>query len=203
MYAEKEELVNLLNQIKEEQIKVNKLTNIRTRILNNDTELLQYYQIVNEIIFTKPNTRDNRWKLYVPKRMEPQIITTYHQVYGHMGPTKVIKALEEHAYIKGINKKVRLILRKCGLCQRVKVNNEKKEGALITITSERKLEKVFLHICGPFPRSGGRHRHKYIVIIWDHFTKYTKLYPISKVSTRVIVNLVINKYIPDVGSQNK
>ena len=152
VYAEREELANLLNQIKEEQIKDDKLTNIRTRILNNDMELVPCYQIVNEIMFIKPNTRDNRWKLYVPKRMEPQIITTYHQVYGHMGPTKVIKALEEHAYIKGINKKVRLILRKCGLCQRVKVNNEKKEGVLITITSERKLEEVFLDICGPFPR---------------------------------------------------
>ena len=112
-----------------------------------------------------------------------------------MGPTKVTKALEEHTYIKGMNKKVRPMLRKCELCQKVKVNNEKKEGALITITSERKLEKVFLGICGPFPRSGGRQRHKYIVIIWDHFTKYTKLYQISSASTRVI----INRYIVEIG----
>ena len=123
-------------------------------------KLLPYYQVFNGIMFTKPNTSDNRWKVYVPKGIETQIITIYHQLYGHMGLTKVIKALEEHTYIKGINRKVRLTLRKCGLCQRVKINNEKKEGAVITITSERKLEKVFLDICGPFPRSGGRHRHR-------------------------------------------
>ena len=33
-------------------------------------------------------------------------------------------------------------------------NNEKKEGTMIPITSTTKLEKVFLDICGPFPRSG-------------------------------------------------
>ena len=61
-------------------------------------KLLTYYQVVNEITFTKPDTRDNRWKLYIPKGIETQIITIYHQLYGHMGPTKVIKALEAVSY---------------------------------------------------------------------------------------------------------
>ena len=152
-----------MNSIKEEQIKDTRLTHIKNRIQNNDLKLLSFYQIYNNLMFTKSTTRDNRWKLYIPKTMETQIITIYHQRYGHMGPTKVIKALEEHVYIKGINRKVRQTIKKCGLCQMVKVNNKKKEGAIITITSDRKLEKVFLDICGPFPRSGGRHRHKYSI----------------------------------------
>ena len=40
---------------------------------------------------------------------------------------------------------------------------------------------------------------KYIVIVWDHFTKYTKLYPISKASTKVIIKIIIEKYIVDIG----
>ena len=47
-----------------------------------------------------------------------------------------MKALEEHVYIKGLNKKVRELIKRCGICQRVKVNNERKEGALINITSD-------------------------------------------------------------------
>ena len=60
----------------------------------------------------------------------------------------------------------------------VKTNNERKDGMMIPITSNNKLEKVFLDICGPFPRSGGRHRCKSIVILFDHYTKsvsYTHL----------------------------
>ena len=48
---------------------------------------------------------------------------------------------------------------------------------MITITSDHRLEKVFIDICGPFARSGGRHQFKYIVIIFDHYSKFTKLYP--------------------------
>lgn len=116
----KEELADLLNHITEEQIKDTKLTHIKTRIQNNDMKLLPYYQIFINVMYTKPTTRDNGWKLYIPKAIETQIITIYHQLYGHMGPTKVIKALEEHVYIKGINRKVRLTLRRCGLCQKSK-----------------------------------------------------------------------------------
>ena len=43
-----------------------------------------------------------------------------------MGPLKVVKALSEHVYIKGINKQVRQTVRKCTICQMVKTNNERK-----------------------------------------------------------------------------
>ena len=35
-----------------------------------------------------------------------------------------------------------------------KKDNEKTEGQMIPITSQAKLEKVFLDICGPFPAVG-------------------------------------------------
>ena len=77
----------------------------------------------------------------------------------------------------------------------VKINNEKMEGAIITIKYSRRLGKVFLDICRPFPRSGGRqlqiHSH-YL----DHFTK---LYPISKASTKVIIKIIVEKHIVDTG----
>ena len=103
-------------------------------------------------------------------------------------------------YIKGINKKVRQMVRRYKICQMVKVHNERKEGALITITSNRNLEKLFIDICGPpFPRSVGRSRFRYIVIVFDHFSKFTKLYPRSKATTQKILEIIISKYIPEVG----
>ena len=53
--------------------------------------------------------------------------------------------------------------------------------------------------CGPFHRSGGRSRFRYIVIIFDHFSKFTKLYPISKATTRKILEIIKNKYKSEVG----
>ena len=70
---------------------------------------------------------------------------------------------------------------------------------MIPIISNQKLEKVFLDICGPFPRSGGRHRFRFIVIIFDHFTKYTKLYSINRATTKKIIEIIITKFIPELG----
>ena len=53
--------------------------------------------------------------------------------------------------------------------------------------------------CGPFPRSGGNHRYKFIIIIFDHFSKYTKLYAISRATTKKILEIVIGRYITEIG----
>ena len=71
---------------------------------------------------------------------------------------------------------------------------------MIPITSSKKLEKVFVDICGPLPRSGGRRQPKFIVIIFDHYTKFTKLYPINRATTRKLLEIIIQKYIPEVGT---
>ena len=90
-------------------------------------------------------------------------------------------------------------IKTCTLCQMVKTNNERKDGTMIPITSSAKLEKVFLDICGPFPRSGGRHGYKFIVIILDHYTKYTKLYAINRATTKKRLDIIKNKYMPEIG----
>lgn len=70
---------------------------------------------------------------------------------------------------------------------------------MIAIVTEHKLEKVFIDVCGPFPRSGGVHRWKYILILVDACTKFTKLYPLNKANTRNIINVILQKYITEVG----
>ena len=117
-----------------------------------------------------------------------------------MGAIKVIKALEENVYFKDTNRRVRKYIRHCHLCQLVKCNNERKEGLMIPITSSKKLEKVFVDICGPLPRSGGRRQYKFIVIIFDHYTKFTKLYPINRATTKKLLEIILHKYMPEVGT---
>ena len=73
---------------------------------------------------------------------------------------------------------------------------------MIPITFNHKLEKVFLDICGPFPRSGGRHRYKFIVIMFNHFSKYTKLYPINRATMKKVLDIILGPYILEVGTPN-
>lgn len=115
-----------------------------------------------------------------------------------MGTLKVVKAIDEHFYIKTYGK-VQLTINKCHICQLVKCNNKKKEGVMIPITSKIKLEKVFLDVCGPFTRSGGRHKYQFIIIMVDHFTRYVNLYPITRATTKNILRIIVQSYLPFVG----
>ena len=140
------------------------------------------------------------WKIVILRAVEKDIIMDYHVRYGHMGALKVVKALQEHVYIKDANRKVRNHIKHCHICQLVNVNNDKKEGTMMPITSSSKLEKVFVDICGPFPRSGGRHQYKYFVIMLDHYTRFTKLYPINRATTQKILNIIFQEYICEAGT---
>ena len=157
------------------------------------------YCIHNYVLFVKNHVSQGNWKLVVPATIEDKIIRDYHIRYGHMGALKIVKALEERVFIKSINRKVLRNIRTCSICQMVKCNNEKKDGIMIPIMSNSKLEKVFLDICGPFPHSGGRHKFKFIVIMFDHFTKYTKLYAINRATTKKILDIIIGQFIPEIG----
>ena len=77
---------------------------------------------------------------------------------------------------------------------------KKIEGIMQPITSTGKLERVFLDVCGPLPRSGGRKQYKFIIIMFDHYSKFTKLYPINRATTKKILQIVIQQYIPELGA---
>ena len=132
-----------------------KLVNIRQKVQSADEIITKYYCIHDDRLFIKVTPNQENWKLVIPTAVENKLILDYHVRYGHMGALKIVKALEEQVYIKNINRKVQKSIQTCHICQMVKHNNEKKEGVMIPITSKHKLEKVFLDICGPFPRSGG------------------------------------------------
>ena len=167
--------------------------------MESEDIIKQFYCIHNDVLFIKTKENQGNWKLVVPTSIENKLIKDYHVRYGHMGALKIVKALEERIFIKSITRKVIRNIRTCTICQMAKSNNERKDGIMIPITSNNKLEKVFLDICGPFPRSGGRHKFKIIVILFDHYTKYTKLYAINRATTKKILDIIINKYIPEIG----
>ena len=195
----KSELTNILSDIINHQQQDPKISLIIKKLTDNNANINQYYCTHNQVVFTRHNKGDERWKVVIPKALEKDLTIDYHIRYGHMGAVKVIKALQEHVHFKNMSKKVRKYIQSCNICQLAKYSNEKREGVMIPITSTARLEKVFLDICGPFPRSGGRHQYKYIIIIFDHYTKYTKLYPLNRATTSKILEIVMNKYIPEVG----
>ena len=130
-----------------------KISLIIKKLADNDANIKHYYYTHNQLLFTKSNRSGESWKVVIPKALEKDLTIDYHIRYGHMGAVKVVKALQEHVHFADMNRKVRKYIQNCHICQLVKCSNEKREGVMIPITSAAKLEKIFLDICGPFPRS--------------------------------------------------
>ena len=107
------ELESILKEVELHQRQDSKLAQIFQRLDNQDVRITPYYCVVDNILFVKTKYHDDGWKLVVPKTIEKEIITDYHVRYGHMGAVKVIKALEEHMYIKDMNRRVRQCIRTC------------------------------------------------------------------------------------------
>ena len=141
----------IVNKVKQHQKEDKKLNQIRERLDRQEERATHYYCLHEDILFVKTKPNQNTWKLMIPKETAAEIIMEYHLRYGHMGALKVRKALEEHTYLKDINRRVRKTIRNCHICQLVKCNNDRKEGVMQPITSTNKMERVFLDICGPMP----------------------------------------------------
>lgn len=113
---------------------------------------------------------------------------------------KVIRTLDGHVYIKDISQSVRKFILTSNIYQLLICSNERTEGIMLPITSTHNFEKVFLDICGSFLWGTKQHRYKFIIIILDRFTKYTKLFSINLGTTRMIIDIIINRYIPELGN---
>ena len=66
----KEELVDILSRIREEQAKDQKLAQIKERVINNEMKIIPFYQVHQELLFTKTPTKNNQWKLCIPRSLE-------------------------------------------------------------------------------------------------------------------------------------
>lgn len=82
----------------------------------------------------------------VPNLNIEELVILYHEEYGHLGSYKVTESLTEHFYFKDMYRKVARIIRSCDICQETKVNTTKYEESLCNITSNKKLEKIFIDI---------------------------------------------------------
>ena len=99
-----------------------KLGTLIDKIKNNDVDnkLSKFYKIVNNKLYRRQR---GEWKIYIPDSVSKDLIAEIHQMYGHLGPKRCIKMLQEHFTIDSLFKKVKAYIQTCDSCQRYKDTN--------------------------------------------------------------------------------
>ena len=76
---------------------------------------------------------------------------------------------------RGMRKDIRSFIERCPCCQklnRVKIRNNINP---FTLASTNVMERIAIDTIGPIEE--GQEKHKFVIVIIDAFTRYTKLYP--------------------------
>ena len=155
------------------------------------------YGKMNDVLYKKTGWLKLAWKVYVPDHMAEELIRAYHEHLGHSGSSRVTLAIEQSFYIKRLANKCRKITGACMLCLRAKPINVKYQCTPAYTLRDRPNALVCVDIHGRLPRSN--FGYEYIFVVYDVFTKFTKIYPLKRISTRGCLSKIISDYIPKYG----
>jgi len=113
---------------------------------------------------------------------------------GHLGINKTIKRIKKQFYWKGMKDDVKAYIKSCESCQRNKITNKHvQQPMIITTTSSRPFEKVFLDIVGPLitTLSG----NIYILTMQDDLTKYSLGIPLPNHQANTVAEALVIHFI--------
>jgi Integrase core domain. len=121
-----------------------------------------------------------------------------HRGMGHSGAERVSLMIRDCMYIKSLAKKARKLISSFELYQKAKPMNIRYDIDAQTILCSEPNDLVAFDTHGPMPISS--FGYKYIMIMYDVFSKFTTLYALKSLSTKECLNKVLKDYIPKYGT---
>jgi hypothetical protein len=171
-----------------------RLQNIREEMENTPAD--SKHRVEGEVLFRRDRLGAT-WKAMLPECLEVPVIQYVHVSLGHAGVDKCICEINQNFHLKNIGRKVRKFLSSCDTCQRVKHPNRSLDiqERIQVPTKPGELCSVDLYGALPTGRGGVR----YILVCFDVFSKYVKLYPLKTATTKSCLNKLVNRYFVDVA----
>ena len=156
------------------------------RHLDKRTRLLQLQLIL-----------PSRDEVACAQAIKTALIRTSHDESAHMGVSKTFRRLRQVVFWKGMQKDVAEYIQSCDICEyKGKAADRAHDPQLILRHPQvyRPFQRVSVDLIGPFPKS--RVGHKHVVVIVDHFTKWSIAAPItSKEASQVAEVLIQHMYM--------
>lgn len=127
----------------------------------------------------------------VPKELRNGIILSCHNAptSAHGGIAKTLEKIRRYFYWPGLVKDVRDYVGNCELFRTSKTPTHILRPPLGQITrTDRPFQRLYMDLIGPLPRT--KSGNMGILIILDHFSKFTFLKPLKKLISKDIINYI-------------
>lgn len=136
-------------------------------------------------------------RIPIPDEIAWNLINLVHRYLLHFGTDKVLDFLDRYFYIKNVDKLTRDVVTSCHVYQATKYYTRATVGKYYYEIPRKPMKKVSIDLCGPLPQTPNG--NKYILVICDHFSKLTKLYPIKNQKVETICQVMRENYLPEIG----
>ncbi|GFT16631.1 uncharacterized protein TNCV_282311 [Trichonephila clavipes] len=107
---------------------------------------------------------------------------------GHLGKRKTYLKMRDTCYFPYMRKYIFEYVSTCDWCQKFNYKNALPAGRLIPIVSNYHNDIVTLDLLGPYPASRPE-RYRFLLVITDHFTKWSELIPLRKASAQAMATV--------------
>ncbi|KAF2887838.1 hypothetical protein ILUMI_18335 [Ignelater luminosus] len=195
--AEFREVQKRLQNICEERLWDEWCGTIIARVNSNDCpeKIKDLYIVYNQILFRREPKSEYEWGylVCVPANLIESIVL-------HFGSEKCFIFLKRFYYWPKINKGIRQTLTACNLCQKTKISHVI-EGKMHHVFSEKPKDIPCLDLMEPLAvlRGGAT---QFLVTV-NAFSKFVKLYPLRRATTKAILNKLQNDYFLNYGTPQK
>lgn len=155
-------------------------------LLDSDGVLLRY--------IPSENDTNESFKVVIPRTLRGAILHYFHDtcIAGHASGPKTYLKLCRFATWLGMKRDVIRYARSCHVCQSVKPRGGRLPGLMQPIESQNPWQIVACDIMGPYPTTPDRNR--FLLVVTDHFSKWVELYPLRKLTARVIMEKLMEVF---------
>ncbi|GFU97411.1 transposon Tf2-11 polyprotein [Trichonephila clavipes] len=162
----------------------------------------QEFKLIDGLLFyAKYSTTPGELRVYIPKSLREAIMQEFPDLplASHLRKRKTYLKLRDTCYFPYMRKYIFEYVSTCDRCQKFNYKNALPAGRLIPIVSNYPIVIVTLDLLGPYPACRPE-KYRFLLVITDHFTKWSELIPLRKASALAIANALFENYISRYGA---
>jgi len=143
---------------------------------------------------TRKTDSGDHQQLVLPSRCRGAALKGLHDNVGHPGRDRTVSLLSERFYWPGMTKDIETHVQSCDRCIKRKTTAGK--APLVNIQTSQPLELVCMDFLALETSKGGQ---QYVLVVTDHFTRYTQAYPSKNMSAKTTAELFFNNFVVHYG----
>jgi len=135
-------------------------------------------------------TRTNKKLYYLPKALRTDILNYFHDAphSGHLGLKKTLARISKRFFWHYMQDEIFAYVRTCGKCQSTKNPNTKPHGQMQPTKRRGPWDMIAMDLMGPLPTT--KNRNTQLLVIVDHFSKWTELFALRNATAANIAKVV-------------